>query len=146
MRLDDGFSTIVEFDELPGLKMYEKTVTPPGVNAGGAIDTTTMRNTEVRTKSPKQLIDFSDMSLTVAYDTGIYANDQIIAVCGVNQLITITLPDGGTYEFWGWIDQFTPGELSEGNQPTATMTIILSNQDATDDNAEIKPVYTAPAP
>jgi len=143
-RMDDGFSTTIGFADLPAVEFYEKTVTPPGVSGGGENDTTTMLNTAWRTKSPKQLKTLSESSLTVAYDPACY--DDIVGANGVNnnQLITITFPDGSTLAFWGWIDEFTPGEIVEGEQPTAECTIICSNQNAV--GAETAPVYTAAGP
>lgn len=138
MRLDDGFSTTYELANLPGVQLYEKEVTPPGIAAGGPIDTTTMRNTEWRTQRPKQLKSLTQMTVTVAYSTGAF--DEIDAQVGINQLITITFPDGSTRAFWGWIDEFQPGALVEGEQPTATMTIIPSNSNNATPPAEVAPV------
>lgn len=139
-RLDDGFSTTIGFGLNANVKFYEKTVTPPGLEAGGSNDTTTMRNTTYRTFAPKKLITVSEAACNVAYDTGAYAD--ILAMLGKNQLITVTFPDQSTYAFYGWIDSFTPAALQDGAQPTADVKIIPSNQDAT--GAETAPVRTAP--
>lgn len=127
-RLDDGHSTRVSFASDPTVLFYEKTVTPPGIDGGGAIDTTTMLNTTYRTKSPKALIDVSDSSMTVAYDPECYP--EILALVNVNNLITVTFPDGDTVAFYGWLDKFTPGENTEGEQPTADIEIVASNVNA----------------
>lgn len=140
LRLDDGFSTIIELANLPAVKFFEKEVTPPGITAGGPIDTTTMRNTAYRTMSPRQLKSLTKCTATVAYATE--ALEQVWAQIGVNQLVTVTLPDGSTIEFWGWIEEFTPGNHTEGAQPTAALTIQPSNRDA--DGAEVAPAYTSP--
>lgn len=138
-RIDDGFSTTIGFAGAPSIKFWEKEVTPPGVSGGGAVDTTTMRNEEWRTMSPKQLKTLSPAKLTVAYDPAVYTD--IVAQVNVNQLITITFPDGSTLAFWGWLDEFTPGKNAEGEQPTAEVTIQPSNQNAS--KVETDPVYTA---
>jgi len=138
-RMDDGFSTLIEFDEDSSVQMWEKEVTPPGVSGGGANETSTMQNTTWRTKSPKGLIDLSDASVTVAYDPAVY--DEIIAMVNTNQQITITFPDSSTLVFWGWIDEFTPNANVEGEQPTAELTIIPSNQNGS--GVETAPVYAA---
>lgn len=138
-RLDDGFATLISFDEDSSVSMYEKEVTPPGVSGGGENDTTTMRNTTWRTKKPKELITLVESSLTVSYDPAVY--DEIIAMVNVNQEITITFPDSSTLVFWGWIDEFTPNSIVEGEQPTAELTIIPSNQNGS--NVETAPVYSA---
>ena len=143
-RIDDGFSTTIDFTDLPTVTFYEKTVTPPGMDGGGPNDTTTMLNTAWRTKAPKKLKSLTTMTLTAAYDPAVYTD--IVGANGINnnQEITVNFPDGSTLVFWGWIDKFTPNEIVEGEQPTAEVIIECSNQDAA--GAEIAPVYTAPAP
>jgi hypothetical protein len=138
-RIDDGFATLIEFAEDSDVQMWEKEVTPPGVSGGGENDTSTMRNTTWRTKSPKGLKSLSESSLVVAYDPAVY--DEIIAMVNVNQQITITFADDSTLVFWGWIDEFTPGAAMEGEQPTAEVTIIPSNQNAS--GTETAPVYSS---
>lgn len=127
-RLDDGHSTRVSFADYPSVAFYEKTVTPPGVDGGGENDTTTMLNTTWRTKAPKQLKTLTEASLTVAYDPAVYTT--IVSMVNVNQLITVTFSDGSTVAFWGWLNTFTPNEITEGEQPTAEVTLIPSNQNA----------------
>jgi len=131
-RIDDGYQTLIS---VGGASFWEKGVTPPGISAGGATDTTTMHNTEWRTMAPKKLKTMDECSLTAAYEPEVYT--AIVAQIGRNQLITITFPDGSQLEFWGWIDSFTPGEHVEGEQPTADVTIICSNQ--TDTGEEVAP-------
>ncbi len=141
-RLDDGFSTKIEFSSgTSGVTflMYEKEVTPPGVSGGGANDTTTMRNSIWRTAKPKKLITLSPASFVGAYDPEVY--DEIIAMINVNQSIEVTFPDESTLTFWGWLDEFVPNAIVEGEQPTANITIIPSNQDNAE--AEQEPVYAA---
>lgn len=137
-RIDDGFSTTISFESNASVLFYEKTVTPPGIEGGGEIDTTTMRNTAWRTKAAKQLKSLTNASITVAYDPEVY--DDILEMIQINQEITITFPDASTLVFYGWIDTFAPGALTEGEQPTAEITIIPSNQD--ESGTETAPVYT----
>ena len=137
VRLDDGHSTIFSFSEAPTIKLYEKEITPPGMTAGGPIDTTTMRNHRWRTFAPKKLLSLTAMSCTVAYATD--AIPILFDMIGVKQEITVIWPDGATVTFWGWIEEFTPGSNVEGEQPTASLTITPSNVDA--DGVEVEPVY-----
>lgn len=144
----DGYQTTIDFsssemtsDALIIRIMEEKEVTPPGFAGGGANDASTMRNVTWRTMSPKSLKTLTPVTLAVAYDPALY--DEMDAMINDNQLITITFPDGATLAFWGWIDEFTPNASIEGEQPTANITIIPSNQDADNSNAEIAPVFTA---
>lgn len=138
-RIDDGFSTTIDFDNDSSVQMWEKEVTPPGVSGGGENDTSTMRNTTWRTKWPKSLISLSESSFTAAYDPAVY--DEIIAMVNDNQEITITFPNSDTLVFWGWIDEFTPNASVEGEQPTAEVTIIPSNQN--NSKIETAPIYSA---
>lgn len=139
-RLDDGFSTIITLANIPTVKLYEKEVTPPGITAGGPIDTTTMRNITWRTMAPRALKSLTPVSATVAFAT--IAIPQVQAQIGINQLITVTFPDLSTLVFWGWLEEFTIGALVEGEQPTATITINPGNIDG--DGVEVAPVYTPP--
>jgi len=138
-RIDDGHSTTISFAEDSSVQMWEKEVTPPGIEGGGANDTTTMHNSVWRTKSPKKLKSLTDASFTAAYDPAVY--DEIVAMLNVNQLITVTFADSSTLAFWGWIDVFKPNAAVEGEQPTAEVTIIPSNQNGS--GVETAPVYSA---
>jgi len=135
----DGFSTTIAFADDSDVQMEVKEITPPGLTGGGEIDTTTMANTAWRTKYPKSLKTASECSLVVAWDPALY--DEIITMLNANQLCTITFPDSSTLAFWGWIDEFTPNASTEGEQPTANMTIIPSNRN--DSNVETAPAYSA---
>lgn len=139
-RMDDGFSTVISIANIPSVKLYEKDVTPPGVTAGGAIDVTTMRNSTWRTMAPRSLKTLTPLNLTVAYATDAY--DDIIAQLGINQQITVTFPETSTLVFWGWIEEFTPAALTEGEQPTASVVIQPSLRNNTGAGAETAPVYT----
>jgi len=138
-RMDDGFATLITFDEDSDVQLWEKEVSPPGVSGGGANDTTTMQNTAWRTMSPKQLKTLTPSSLVAAYDPAVY--DEIVTMCNVNQQITVTFPDSSTLVFWGWIDEFTPNRIVEGEQPTAEVTIVPSNQNGS--GVETAPSYSA---
>lgn len=137
-RMDDGHATLISFSGSSALVFQEKEVTPPSISGGGANDTTTMHNVTYRTKSPKKLISMGEMGAMVAYDPGIY--DEIADQINVNQEITVTFPDGGELTFWGWLDDFKPNAVKEGEQPTAELTIICSNQNSS--GVETAPQYT----
>ena len=139
-RIDDGYQTLITL-AAGALTLYEKSVKPPGLSAGGAINTTTMHNVRWRTFAGKQLITSTPSSLTCAYDPQVYAD--AVAQMGVNQLITVTLPNGDTYAFWGFIDEVEPNDHVEGEQPTMEVTIIPTN--VNDSGDETAPVRTAAA-
>jgi hypothetical protein len=137
--MDDGFSTTIEFSAgaSSGILLYEKSLTPPGVDGGGEIDITTMLNTAYRTRSPKALITLAECTFEAAYDAAVYP--QILAMVNVNQSIVITFPDATTLTFWGWLDKFIVNEHNEGEQPTATVTIVPSNVNGS--GVETAPVH-----
>ena len=137
--LEDGYQTLITFSLNGAIKFYEKTVTPPGMDGGGEIDVTTMRNTLYRTRAPKALITVSPSSASVAYDPAVY--NDIIAMLNKNQQITVTFKDGSTIQFWGYLDKFTPGENQEGTMPLANIETIPTNRD--NSKVEQAPVYTA---
>jgi len=56
----------------------------------------------------------------------------------VNTLITLTFPDAVTWAFWGYLDKFIPNANEEGEQPTAEVTIVPTNQN--DSAVETAPV------
>lgn len=141
VRLDDGFSTTITLSNIPTVKIFEKDVTPPGITAGGPIDTTTMRNIAWRTGAPRQLKSLTQAQATVAYATD--ALEPIMAQIGQIQEIQVAFPDGSSLTFWGWLEEFTPGTNTEGEQPTATMTFQVGNRNP--DGAEVAPIYTAPS-
>lgn len=139
-RLDDGFSTIITLANLPSVKLYEREVTPPGFKGGGPIETTTMRNTAWRTQAPKKLKTLDPVTSTVAFATEVIP--QVQGQIGVNQLVQITFPDGSRIEFFGWVEEFTLSAFTEGEQPTATLSIQPSNRNA--GGEETAPTYFAP--
>lgn len=139
--LTDGYQTLVGFDAAPAIQFKEKEVQPPDLDGGGEVDTTTMHNVRWRTKQPKHLVSAGDMSIQAQYDPILYST-IVSDLLNVNNLITITFPDGATLEIWGWVDKFTPAPLKEGEFPLAEVKIHFSNQD--DNGVEQAPVYTAP--
>ena len=141
-RIDDGHPTRVTFSINASdivLLVWEKEVTPPGIEGGGANDTTTMRNEVWRTRAPKKLKTLTDGSLVAAYDPLVF--NEIVGMINVNQQILVTYPDGTGVTFWGWINSFTPNNIVEGEQPTADLVLMPSNQNQS--GVETAPVAAA---
>lgn len=140
--LTDGHPTTITFSDTPDitLKICEKTVTPGGIEGGGANDTTCMRNLVWRTRQPKKLKTLTEGTFTASYDPSVFID--LVAAININQELTVNFPDGSKYKFFGWIDNFAPNEITEGEQPTAEVTFMPSNQDNT--GAEVDPTYIAP--
>lgn len=139
--LEDGFSTKIAFARSAGVNLWEKTVTPPGVDGGDEIETTTMFNTTWRTFAARNLRTLTEVSFTAAYDPAAYTtiiNDL------VNQegAITCHFPDGSKISFYGYLKMFEPSECQEGEQPEADVTIFPTNYDPVND-VEGAPVITS---
>lgn len=137
VRMDDGFSTIITLANIPTVKLFEKEVTPPGMELGGAIDTTTMRNIEWRTMAPRKLKTLTQVSAVVAYATE--AIEQLWAQIGKVQRIQVSYPDESSITFWGWLESFTPASHKEGEQPTASIVVQTGNRNPA--GAETAPLY-----
>lgn len=129
--LDDGYRTTIAFARDPNINFWEKTVQPPGIDGGDAIDTTTMHNDTWRTMRARALKTLTTASCKVAYDPAVFS--EISELINQEGAITIHLPDLSTISFFGYLKSFQPAELQEGTQPEATVEIICTNWDPTND-------------
>jgi hypothetical protein len=136
-KLEDGYQILIAFSENPSIKLWEKTVKPPGIEGGDPVDTTTMHNVKLRTAAPRRLKTLTAAQLTAAYDPAVY--EEIMDMINVNQWITIHYPDGSTYDFVGYLQTFEKTALSEGTMPEASATIVPTNEL---EGIETDPVYT----
>lgn len=137
--LEDGFSATIAFERDPDVNFWEKTVSPPGIDGGDAIATTTMHNTLWRTMAARSLQTLTEMTTKVAYDPVVYS--EILALVNQPGSITVHFPDGSTLDFFGYLRLFEPDDLTEGEQPEATVTITPTNTDPSD-STEAAPVLT----
>ena len=141
IKLEDGHPTKVTICSRPSLLIWEKTASPPPVEGGDAIDTTTFFNTTWRTSAPRALKTLDEFTYTGAYEPGIYGTDEIMAAVNRRDTITVEFPDGSTLAFYGYLRRFEPGEHVEGEMPMATITIVPTNWDPTNSTEEA-PVLT----
>lgn len=139
--IKDGFGITVTFSTSTAVsfEIDPTSITPPGIDGGDMIDTTTHSNSAVRTKHPRSLKEITDGSMTVAFDGDVW--DDIFSAINTNQLITFTFPDGDTVAFWGYLRSFTPSEFVEGEQPSAEITIVVTNEN--DSGNETSPAWTS---
>lgn len=139
-RLDDGHATTYTFANFPNVKLYEKEITPPGMSGGGANNTTTLRNVRFRTFAPKKLKTLTNSTFVAAYDPAVYID--LFSMLQVKQLISVTFPPpvSRKLSFWGWLDEFQPNRVVEGEQPTAQCTVIPSMEN--NNQVETDPTYT----
>lgn len=142
IKLDDGYRTLLACAANPDVSFWEKTVKPPGLDGGDEIDTTTMHNDTWRTRAPRALVTMTEASMTAAYDPNIY--NDILSVLNVETTWTVHFPDGSTLAFYGFLKNFETNELSEGEQPTASITVVPTNQDPVT-GAEEAPVLVSAA-
>ena len=92
------FPTTIAFALDPDVSFWEKTVTPPGMDGGDAINITTMHNTLWRTMHNRTLITFTEFTLVAAYDER--AHDQISTnLINKNGSVTVHFPDTATLDF-----------------------------------------------
>ncbi len=139
IMLSDGHSTKITFATAPTIEFWEKAVTPPGLDGGDPVDQTTMHNTVYRTMAPRHLKTMTPFTTTAAWNPLLYTS--ILALINVKTTVTVTFPDGSTLAFYGFLQKFDPGELVEGTQPTATITVCPTNADPTS-GAETAATYT----
>jgi hypothetical protein len=145
--LKDGFGIEVSFGigesttNHANVTLYidPDSITPPGIDGGDAIDTTTHTNSALRTKHARSLQDITDGACTVVYDPDAWTS--IVALVNDNVLITFTFPTGDTLAFFGYLKSFIPNEYVEGEQATAECVLVVTNRDHSDDT-ETLPEYT----
>lgn len=125
IKLEDGFRTLIAFAEAPDVCLFEKQVTPPGVDGGDAIDITDMHNEEWRTFASRALKSLTSGSMTVHYDPDAY--ESILGLINVVGWISVHFPDGKILNFVGFLQTFAPGALVEGNPPEATCSFTPTN-------------------
>lgn len=127
--LQDGFSTKITIAANTTVSFWEKTVKPPAIEGGDAIDTTTMFNVLWKTKAPRKLLEIPDFTITVAYDPVMYT--AALSLVNVPSTITVTFPEGTTIAFYGYMKNFVPNDVSEGVFPEASVTLVVTNYDNT---------------
>lgn len=140
LMIKNGWKSLVTFSEDPDISIYEKAVTPFGIDNGETINITTQHNNLVVTKAPNALYEVTDGQFTFAYSPSQLAG--LKALKGVNQTITYTFPNGDTWAVYGYLKSAIFGVLERGTYPEGTAVIIHTNIDPTD-GSEAEPVYTA---
>ena len=126
--LASGHRTRVSIAADTDYEFFEKTVTPIGIEGGDAKDITTQHNTLWRTKTPGRLLDLTELTMEGSYDATL-AYTSMASIINVCTTITIFFPDGSTLAFYGFVKSFIPGQMEEGEQPMATITIVPNNYD-----------------
>lgn len=139
IAFEDGYQALLAFNINPSVKIWEKTVKPPGMDGGDAIETSTMHNTTWRTFAPRSLKTLTEMTIKGAYDPDV--KNDILLLINVRGSITLTYPDGSTEDFYGYLRVADFDELVEGTHPEGTFTIQPTNWDPVN-RVEAAPVLT----
>ena len=137
--LESGHSTKVAFSRDPDIALWEKSVTPPGIDGGDEIEITTMFNATVRTFASQPLYMLSEFKFTCSYDPDVYA--AVIQLINQEGAITVHYPDGSKLTFYGYMKNFEPGENTREDQPEADVTVMPTNWDPVN-RVEVGPVLT----
>jgi hypothetical protein len=111
-------------------------------DAGDMIDTTTQWNDVLRSMAFRALATLTEGSMEVAFNAQYI--DQVRALVGKNTTVTFRMPNGATIAAFGGLRTFEAPDFSDGEQPTATCSIAITNTDPVSGDIE-PPVYTAPA-
>lgn len=142
-KMDNGYKITVTIGVDPDISVWEKTITPPGLDQGDMIDTTTQHNADgVRSMAFRAFTTITEGSMEVGFNENYLT--QIKSVIGVNTTLTFTLPNLGTIAAFGGVRTFEPTGLTDGEHPTATMALAITNTDPETGDIEA-PVYTPPA-
>ena len=138
--LKDGLGTTISFADHAGLFLVvdPTSITPPGIDGGDAIETTSLSNSTYRTKYPRSLKEITDGTFTAAYDPDAW--DDILSAINDNGLITFTFPDGASVAVYGYLKSFSPNEFVEGEPATGEFEIVVTNDNA---GTETAPSYVA---
>ena len=133
--LGDGFSTKVTFAADSNVALWEKTVQAVGYEGGDPVETTTMFNVLYRTMRARKLITLTEHKFTCAYDPLCYT--ELKSLINIETTVTITFGDGSTIAFFGYLRAFEPGDIEEGSQPEADVTIQPTNWDGSAEQAPV---------
>lgn len=143
--LTNGYASYIVLGGSSTVGFWEKEVTPFGVEGGDKIDVTTMHNLYVKTFAAQALFEAADGEMTVAYDPA--ALDTLKnSLINTNNTIDVHFPDTSTWDSFGYVQNFSPSALTNGEQPEATVTIVFTNLTTADPPVEYQPTYTAPSP
>ena len=139
VRLKDGFRSVVTFELNPTIAIFEREVTPPGIDGREPIDTMTMHTNRWMTKHPRQLLEMTNGSISFAYDPKVY--DDILDLINQVTVVTHTFSNGDRLSYWGFLKAFKPESHGEGKMPMASGELIPTNEDP-NTNTEEDPVFT----
>ncbi len=109
-------------------------VTPPAIE-GGVIPQDCMRSGTTAISWPKSRKKYLPLTVMASWDPDVYGQNLGVvggtaAIINLNQSMTLTFPGGRVLSFWATITKFEPAAMKEGERPTATVTIELTNMNS----------------
>jgi hypothetical protein len=128
--LKNGFSAKISFPSTLGdIVLWEKAITPMGVDGGAPVDDSNMFDVKWQIQTPRGLATCTPVRATVAYDPKVYEAIVNLIDSGETDFYTytVTFPNGDMQAFYGALTQFIPNEETDGQQPTASIQIIVTN-------------------
>jgi len=103
-----------------GITLYEKNVTPPGVEGGDPINITTNDNGDFMSFAPRSRKQRTAAQAEVTYDDTDL--DALEAAVDQSDDILVVWPDDTTKLDSGWVRSVIANQTQEGEQPTANIT------------------------
>lgn len=121
-HLFDGFPSKVSFSLLPGIDVWEKSVTPFGIDGREPVDQTTMWNQIYTTVAPRRLRTVTPLTMTCTYDPLTWG--ELNNILNRVQSVSHFWSDGSTMTLWAFVQKVELAELKEGSQPEMTITVV----------------------
>lgn len=144
--LERGYRVVCIISGDEDINFFERSLKPPGWDWGERIDLTTQWNNRFKTFTNEALVDTTPMTFKACFDPDVLDALKAMAAQAPedrHRTITIPLPNGGSWCFFGFVQKVDYDEMEPKNPPEATVTIVQTNRDpATKD--EEGPVYTPP--
>lgn len=138
-RLENGHHSLITFALDPDLEVYEKAVTPAGMDGGPPIETFDMFRRRWKTMAPRKLITMTPVTMVCNFDPQVFAN--LLALINKRTTITEMYPNGDTLAYFGYLQKAEKNSHADGTQPEYTLTVIPTNEDPTTHEEE-DPVFT----
>jgi hypothetical protein len=135
-EIEDGLGTTITY-ATSGFTMRNTTIRVPPIDGGDPIDMTGLDNTEWRIFASRTLKTLEEFTVDGFFNEDVFLGDHV----NTEQSMTITLPTGSTLQFYGYIRRDEPGDFTEGNAVSTSVTIKPTLRNPTT-AAETAPVFT----
>lgn len=134
--MTNGFPIVIVFAAAPDVPFWEVKITPPGMDGGDPINTTTQHNVEWRTMAMRILKTLTNSKITANWNPSTYS--AVKDLINKETTITIIFPTNPrrSIAFFGGLKSAEPQEFDEQSTepPTIEMEIVAINCDPDDPN------------